>query len=81
MDQVYLYQRNFFKFHHYLFIYLLSGDTGAGVLQWIKFLVGEFSSPHIKFYFPTAPLRPYTPLQGEVRRHLLTRVRNYANLL
>lgn len=42
------------------------GDTGQGFLNWVKFLVGDFVSPHISFYFPTAPLRPYTPLQGEV---------------
>lgn len=45
----------------------LAGDTGQGFLNWIKFLIGaDFSIPHIKIYFPTAPLRPYTPLQGEV---------------
>ncbi|XP_018579600.1 lysophospholipase-like protein 1 [Anoplophora glabripennis] len=43
-----------------------SGDTGQGILNWIKFLTGDFSLPHINFYFPTAPLRPYTPLQGEL---------------
>ncbi|KAJ8952970.1 hypothetical protein NQ314_007446 [Rhamnusium bicolor] len=43
-----------------------SGDTGQGILNWLKFLMGEFSMPNIKFYFPTAPLRPYTPLQGEL---------------
>ncbi|XP_076252598.1 lysophospholipase-like protein 1 isoform X1 [Rhynchophorus ferrugineus] len=43
-----------------------SGDTGTGFLNWIKFLIGEFSSPHINYYFPTAPLRPYTPLNGEL---------------
>ncbi|CAH0560052.1 unnamed protein product [Brassicogethes aeneus] len=44
-----------------------SGDTGQGVLNWVKFLVGDnFSLPHVKFLFPTAPLRPYTPLRGEL---------------
>ncbi|KAJ8951016.1 hypothetical protein NQ318_006401 [Aromia moschata] len=43
-----------------------SGDTGKGILNWIQFLLGDFSLPHINFYFPTAPLRPYTPLQGEL---------------
>nr|WCC58208.1 carboxylesterase [Pharsalia antennata] len=43
-----------------------SGDTGQGLLNWIKFLIGDFSLPHINFYFPTAPLRSYTPLQGEL---------------
>ncbi|XP_057670907.1 lysophospholipase-like protein 1 [Diorhabda carinulata] len=43
-----------------------SGDTGQGLLEWVKFLVGDISLPHIKFYFPTAPLRPYTPLNGQL---------------
>ncbi|XP_066254939.1 lysophospholipase-like protein 1 [Euwallacea similis] len=42
-----------------------SGDTGQGFLNWVKFLIGDFKSPHTSFYFPTAPLRPYTPLKGE----------------
>ncbi|XP_017776368.1 PREDICTED: lysophospholipase-like protein 1 [Nicrophorus vespilloides] len=41
-----------------------SGDTGPGVLEWMKFLIGDFSQPHIKFLFPSAPMRPYTPLNG-----------------
>nr|CAH7749458.1 unnamed protein product [Callosobruchus chinensis] len=42
-----------------------SGDTGQGFLNWVKFLMGpDFGLPHINFYFPTAPVRPYTPLQG-----------------
>ncbi|XP_072383863.1 lysophospholipase-like protein 1 [Diabrotica undecimpunctata] len=54
-----------------------SGDTGQGFLDWMKFLVGDFSLPHIKFYFPTAPLQPYTPLGGEMSnvwfdRHSIT---------
>ncbi|CAG9761984.1 unnamed protein product [Ceutorhynchus assimilis] len=43
-----------------------SGDTGQAFLNWIKFLIGDVVSPHISFYFPTAPLRPYTPLGGEL---------------
>nr|CAH7749454.1 unnamed protein product [Callosobruchus chinensis] len=44
-----------------------SGDTGQGFLNWVKFLMGpDFGLPHINFYFPTAPVRPYTPLQGNV---------------
>ncbi|XP_045467796.1 lysophospholipase-like protein 1 [Harmonia axyridis] len=42
-----------------------SGDTGRGVLDWVKFLHKNFSSPHIKFLFPTAPTRPYTFIGGE----------------
>ncbi|GJQ82339.1 hypothetical protein Trydic_g411 [Trypoxylus dichotomus] len=43
-----------------------SGDTGGGILDWVKFLIGDFTSPHLKFLFPTAPLRPYKPLNGEM---------------
>lgn len=43
----------------------LEGDTGQGFLNWIKFFIGDFVSPHISFYIPTAPMRPYTPLNGE----------------
>lgn len=46
-----------------------SGDTGPGILEWIKFLIGEFPSTYIKFLFPTAPMRAYTPLGGE-RSHV-----------
>lgn len=42
-----------------------SGDTGSGVLEWVQFIMGNFSFPHLKFMFPTAPFRPYTPLDGE----------------
>lgn len=49
-----------------------AGDTGQGFLNWIKFLIGDFASPHINFVFPTAPLRPYTPLKGEVSLHIFS---------
>ncbi|RZC35627.1 lysophospholipase-like protein 1, partial [Asbolus verrucosus] len=42
-----------------------SGDTGKGVVDWIKFLVKDFSLPHVKFLFPTAPMQSYIPLGGE----------------
>ncbi|KAF5308097.1 hypothetical protein FQR65_LT00639 [Abscondita terminalis] len=42
-----------------------SGDTGNGVCEWIEHLIGPFASPHIKFIFPTAPLRNYTPWGGQ----------------
>lgn len=43
-----------------------SGDTGQGVREWIKFLLGkDISFPHLRILFPTAPLRPYTPMNGE----------------
>ncbi|CAH1958823.1 unnamed protein product [Acanthoscelides obtectus] len=38
------------------------------LLDRITSLIGEFSYPHIEFYFPTAPLMPYTPLEGELSR-------------
>ncbi|KAL5008280.1 hypothetical protein ScPMuIL_013861 [Solemya velum] len=41
-----------------------SGDTGDGIKQWITFTMGEFSFPHIRVIFPTAPSRPYTPNGG-----------------
>ncbi|KAJ9591569.1 hypothetical protein L9F63_001923 [Diploptera punctata] len=41
-----------------------SGDTGDGVREWVKFLVQDFQFPHLQVLFPTAPLRPYTPLDG-----------------
>ncbi|KAI4463542.1 lysophospholipase-related [Holotrichia oblita] len=42
------------------------GDTGNGIFEWMKFLIGDFALPHLKFLFPTAPLRSYTPLNGEM---------------
>ncbi|KAF5287578.1 hypothetical protein FQA39_LY15855 [Lamprigera yunnana] len=41
-----------------------SGDTGEGIYNWIKQLLGPFDLPHVKFIFPTAPLRKYTPWGG-----------------
>lgn len=43
-----------------------SGDTGDGVKEWIKLLVKDFQFPHLQILFPTAPLRPYTLLSGEM---------------
>ncbi|KAG4070003.1 hypothetical protein HA402_013663 [Bradysia odoriphaga] len=43
-----------------------SGDTGPNLIEWVRFLLGkDLQSPHIKFVYPTAPLQPYTPLDGE----------------
>ncbi|KAK9875176.1 hypothetical protein WA026_005968 [Henosepilachna vigintioctopunctata] len=42
-----------------------SGDTGKGVLEWVKFLKKNFGFPHIKLLFPTAPKQPYTFIGGE----------------
>lgn len=42
-----------------------SGDTGDGVSEWVRMASrGEFSFPHTKILFPTAPIRPYTPMGG-----------------
>ncbi|KAK7794336.1 hypothetical protein R5R35_011271 [Gryllus longicercus] len=42
-----------------------SGDTGQGVREWIKTLLGkDLTFPNLKLLYPTAPLRPYTPLDG-----------------
>ncbi|KAJ4448179.1 hypothetical protein ANN_10192 [Periplaneta americana] len=45
----------------------LAGDTGEGASEYIKFLLRkDFQFPHLQVLFPTAPLRPYTPLDGEL---------------
>ena len=44
----------------------MTGDTGKGCLEWVKFLIEDLVYPHLRFLFPTAPLRHYTPLGGEV---------------
>ncbi|XP_051868014.1 lysophospholipase-like protein 1 isoform X2 [Pristis pectinata] len=42
-----------------------SGDTGQGVRAWIKdVLKQELSFEHIRVIYPTAPTRPYTPMNG-----------------
>lgn len=51
-----------------------SGDTGKGVLNWVQFLHKNFSLPHVKFLFPTAPLRPYTYIGGELSNVWFDRV-------
>ncbi|XP_055613838.1 lysophospholipase-like protein 1 [Uranotaenia lowii] len=43
-----------------------SGDTGRGLTEWIRFLLGrDLEFPHIKVIIPTAPVQPYTPMGGE----------------
>uniref|UniRef100_A0A182W169 palmitoyl-protein hydrolase n=1 Tax=Anopheles minimus TaxID=112268 RepID=A0A182W169_9DIPT len=43
-----------------------SGDTGNGLTEWIRFLLGrDMEFPHIKVIIPTAPVQPYTPMGGE----------------
>lgn len=44
-----------------------SGDSGDGVSEWIEDLLGDrFVFPHIRVVFPTAPPRPYTPMDGMI---------------
>lgn len=44
-----------------------SGDTGANLMEWIRFLLGRnLDFEHIKFVYPTAPLQKYTPLDGQL---------------
>uniref|UniRef100_A0A1A9ZM90 palmitoyl-protein hydrolase n=1 Tax=Glossina pallidipes TaxID=7398 RepID=A0A1A9ZM90_GLOPL len=44
-----------------------SGDTGPNLIEWIRFLLGrDMEFPHIKIIYPTAPLQPYTPLNGQM---------------
>lgn len=44
-----------------------AGDTGRGIRQWVKFLLGnDMAFNQIQVVYPTAPLRPYTPMGGEV---------------
>ncbi|NP_001264496.2 lysophospholipase-like protein 1 [Gallus gallus] len=42
-----------------------SGDTGQGVRTWIKRILNQdMAFQHIKVIYPTAPARPYTPMNG-----------------
>ena len=42
----------------YYFIFIITGDTGRGVQDWLKMILNEdFKFPHLKVIFPTAPLR------------------------
>lgn len=42
----------------------ISGSTGADIKEWVRLMVEQFSFPHVKVLFPTAPLQPYTPAGG-----------------
>ncbi|XP_053695463.1 lysophospholipase-like protein 1 [Sabethes cyaneus] len=43
-----------------------SGDSGNGLVEWNRFLLGRnLEFPHIKVIVPTAPVQPYTPAGGE----------------
>ena len=53
-----------------------SGDTGHGVYQWVRTLLGNDGAfPHIRTVYPTAPLRPYTPIMGQRMNVWFDRVR------
>ncbi|XP_063392757.1 lysophospholipase-like protein 1 [Cydia fagiglandana] len=41
-----------------------SGDTGGNMKEWVNIMARNFTFPHIKVMFPTAPLQPYTPNGG-----------------
>ncbi|KAG6457977.1 lysophospholipase-like protein 1 [Manduca sexta] len=41
-----------------------SGSCGKDMKEWVRLMVKNFSFPHIKVLYPTAPLQPYTPAGG-----------------
>ncbi|XP_047040979.1 lysophospholipase-like protein 1 [Helicoverpa zea] len=41
-----------------------SGSSGADIKEWVRLMVANFSFPHLKVMYPTAPLQPYTPAGG-----------------
>lgn len=44
-----------------------SGDSGLGLRTWIKQVLNQdLTFQHIKIIYPTAPSRPYTPLNGSI---------------
>ncbi|KAJ2954310.1 hypothetical protein O0L34_g2562 [Tuta absoluta] len=43
-----------------------SGGNGADMMEWVRLFVKNFSFPHIKVLYPTAPLQPYTPAGGQM---------------
>ncbi|XKL64816.1 hypothetical protein PGB90_004902 [Kerria lacca] len=42
-----------------------SGGTGQSVKEWIDMLRENETFSHLKILYPTASMRPYTPLKGE----------------
>lgn len=43
------------------------GDTGQGLMEWVRSILSrDLSFPHIRVLYPTAPLQPYTPLDGQL---------------
>lgn len=48
-------------------IFNILGDTGPNCNEWVRFLLGnDMMFPHIKVVYPTAPLQPYTPMDGQL---------------
>lgn len=45
---------------------MVSGSSGADMKEWVRLMVSNFSFPHIKVMYPTAPLQPYTPAGGQM---------------
>ncbi|KOB67147.1 Lysophospholipase-like protein 1 [Operophtera brumata] len=43
-----------------------SGSSGCDMKEWVNIMVSNFSFPHIKIMYPTAPLQPYTPAGGQM---------------
>ncbi|KAJ8737761.1 hypothetical protein PYW08_000356 [Mythimna loreyi] len=43
-----------------------SGSSGVDMKEWVRLMVSNFSFPHIKVLYPTAPLQPYTPAGGQM---------------
>ncbi|KAK6463875.1 lysophospholipase-like protein 1 [Huso huso] len=42
-----------------------SGDSGQGIRTWVRdVLKQDLAFQHIRVIYPTAPLRPYTPMKG-----------------
>lgn len=42
------------------------GDTGHGVKDWVRSVLGrDLNGKHIKYFFPTAPTQKYTAFDGE----------------
>ncbi|KAH8376824.1 hypothetical protein KR093_001528 [Drosophila rubida] len=43
-----------------------SGDTGAGIKDWVRSVLGrDFRGAHIRYVYPTAPWQRYTPFGGD----------------
>ncbi|CAH0578104.1 unnamed protein product [Chrysodeixis includens] len=50
-----------------------SGSSGADMKEWVRLMVKNFSFPHIKVMYPTAPVQPYTPAGGQMSNVWLDR--------